>query len=1256
MNQSQQEREPRTSISVTYPESLPITEKRHELVAAIKAHQVVIIAGETGSGKTTQIPKMCLEAGLGMKGQIGCTQPRRIAALSVSRRIAEELSVTWGDEVGCKIRFSDKSKRDTRIKVMTDGILLAETRSDRLLSAYEVIIIDEAHERSLNIDFLIGYLKTLLPKRPDLKVIITSATIDTDLFSKAFDGAPIFEVSGRLFPVEVRYAPLVLEDESEELSYVDGAVKATELVLEESPQGDVLVFMPTERDIRECCERLTEMYAKRIEVLPLMGSLSAGEQERVFRLSDRRKVIVATNIAETSLTIPRIRYVIDSGLARLSRYNGRQRTKRLPIEKVAKSSARQRAGRAGRVQEGVCIRLFSEDDHNERPDFTDPEILRANLAEVILRMKAYNLGDIASFPFLNAPDGRAVRSGYALLHELSAIDDRNELTSLGIELARLPVDPTIGRILLQARREHTLPEAIVIAAGLTIQDPRERPSEKREKAEEAHRRFVHPDSDFLTLLTLWTQHSAEWHKTKSPSQMRKYCKTNFLSYMRMREWGDLIGELQEAMSAKVGEVAPVDSIKRFDGRYRAIHRSILSGFLGQIAYRVDRNTYKAGAGKELSVFPGSVLLERVPSRGTPQHNKRQRSRETEQDQWIVAGEIFETSRLFARMVARVQVSWIEDLGHHLCKRTFEDPRWVPDRGEVVARERVTLNGLVLAHRKINYSRHRPAEAADLFVRSALLDESSPFEYLFIARNRKVADKVATLLAAAGKLNRIELEERLITFYLDRLKGISSGVEFHRHVKSELLRDAAAFDCSPEYLSQDATLSNETEAFPDSIEIGGTTVDLHYRYEPGRERDGVTLSLPLALARRIPARMLDGAIAGLKEQQISYLIRSLPKDLRKQIEAIPSVARHIALHPMLLDAPLLEGIVSVLRRDYSIEVAPRALSLDSLPLHLRPRIEVRSEQGCVVSGRDLDEVLAQVAPTPGDEATSELGAWQDLRKGWERDHVTTWDFGDLPEKVEVTKVSGVPMYVYPALRWEDEKHVALRLLDSLDEARTISHVGIRNLAQLVLSREVQEIKKQSKEVDSFKPLLVLFCNADYMKEQVLQATLARMFDGAVTYPLQDSNFANLLATAKGRIPNLVPTILKYARECLELRRTLIGIKRPYPGMREELDELIPVSFIATTPYDHLQHLPRYLKGMTLRCERAENDPKRYDERVQQLLKYVQLVRKSGTTTPPQLRWMVEEFKVSLFSQELGTQYPISAARLDKFLDSHDRKGG
>jgi ATP-dependent helicase HrpA len=1237
---------------VSYPELLPITEKRREIVDAIRTHPVIIVAGETGSGKTTQIPKMCLEAGLGLKGQIGCTQPRRIAALSVSRRIAEELGVTWGEEVGCKIRFSDKSKRHTRVKVMTDGILLAETRSDPLLSSYEALIIDEAHERSLNIDFLIGYLKTLLPKRPDLKVIITSATIDTELFSKAFGGAPIFEVSGRLFPVEIRYQPLSVDDESDDISYVDGALNAVEKVFEESRAGDVLVFMPTERDIRECCDRLSGRYGTSVEVLPLMGSLSAGEQERVFRLPEKRKIIVATNIAETSLTIPRIRYVIDSGYARISRYNGRQRTKRLPIEKIAKSSANQRAGRAGRVQEGVCIRLYDEGEFIERPAFTDPEILRANLAEVILRMKAFHLGDIESFPFLNPPDGRSIRSGYSLLHELGALTSEQQLTSLGGELARLPVDPTIGRILLQARREHVIPEAVVIAAGLSVQDPRERPADKREKAEAAHRAFAHSESDFLTLLTIWSRYSSEWQSNKSQSQVRKFCKANFLSYMRMREWGDLIKELQEAMGVTIGEMKPVDDVKKFDGRYRAIHRAVLTGFLGQVAYRLAPNTYRAGGGREVAVFPGSSLAEKNSSRRAPDAKKQRRHGNKDSQEWIVAGEVVETSRVFARLNAKVQVAWIEELGKHLCKRTCEEPRWICERGEIVAQERITMNGLVIAYRKINFGRYDPEAAADLFIRNALIDESSPLEYSFIYENRRTADKVATLLASVGRLNRVELEDRLVQFYRERLPAVTSSMEFHRVVKARLAEDPGAFDLSQSYLTAGEDIPVNVELFPNALTIAGSSIDLHYRYEPGGERDGVTLALPLALARKVPARMLDGAIEGLREQQISYLVRSLPKELRKRIENVPDVVRTIAHHPVLTDAPLVEGVCSVLGSEFGIEVPSRTLSLESLPNHLRPRIEVTTESGKVVSGRDLKDVLGQLSLSTEEGSTHHLTAWAELRAKWKQEDLSSWDVGDLPERIEVTKVSNVPMYVYPALRVE-ESRVALRLLDSRDEARSISHVGIRALAQRVLSKEVQEIKKQAKEVDSFKALLVLFCSPDQMKAHVVEAALTQMFEGGVVYPLTHEQFNSLLATAKSRIPDLVPSILRWTKECLDLRQSLIRVGRPYPGMRKDLDELLPVNFVASTPFEHLRHLPRYVKGMKLRCERADKDPKRYHERDAELVKYVEIVRKGGSNVSPDLRWMVEEFKISLFAQELGTQYPISAKRIERFLDSCEK---
>jgi ATP-dependent helicase HrpA len=1248
MTESRHNKPPRLTLDVTYPETLPIVEKRGEIVAAIRDNQVIIIAGETGSGKTTQIPKMCLEAGLGLHGQIGCTQPRRIAALSVSRRLAEELSVSWGDEVGCKIRFSDYTKPSTRIKVMTDGVLLAETRSDPLLRRYEALIIDEAHERSLNIDFLLGYLKTLITKRPDLKVIITSATIDTELFSKAFNGAPIFEVSGRLYPVEIRYEPLLGSEEDEDPSYVDGAIRAVEVALEEVRIGDVLVFMPTERDIRETCERLGGRLGTSVEVLPLMGSLSAGEQERVFAVSAKRKVIVATNIAETSLTIPRIRYVIDTGLARVSRYSGRQRTKRLPVERISKSSANQRAGRAGRVQEGVCIRLFAEDEFEGRQDFADPEILRANLAEVILRMRAFNLGEIESFPFLNPPDARAVQSGYALLYELGALDETNALTSLGRELAKLPVDPTIGRILLQARREHILAEAVVLAAGLSIQDPRERPVDKREAADKAHKTFAHPDSDFLTLLAIWQGYAEKWKQTRSQSQVRKFCKSMFLSYARLREWGDLITELQEVMGLQGGEVSPVGDIKCFDGRYRAIHRSIVSGFIGQVAYRTERNTYRAAGGRELAVFPGSVLAEKKPLRKDEQKSRAKHRHNPEREQWIVSGEIVETSQLFARTVARVQQGWIEELGKHLCKRQYEEPGWVVERGAVMARERVSLYGLTLAYRRVPFNRSHPKEAAEIFVRSTLIVEDSPFAFPVLSENRRLADRVATLLARHGRLNRLDIEEKLAAFYIERLPGISTKADLERFV-SDCQRSGSNFlKVTQEYFAGSEMPAEESDLFPDSIEIAGTPVQVYYRYEPGGERDGVTLAVPLALAQRMPARVLDRAIPGLHRDRVRYLIGLLPKEQRRRVEAIPDVVERVSKHARIGDQSLVEAIVSILQEEFGVVVSRDALSLESLPVHLRTRIELLGERGIVAVGRDLSRLLEGVVDADVEHRSQHVGAWGEVRAIWERTGITTWSFGDLPEFIEVAKVGGIPVSLYPGLCAEDSG-VALRLFDSKESAIAASRGGVQALAECVMTRDVQELRRQARDADLLKPLITLYCSQEQLREQVVSAAVRHLFEDKPSYPLREGDFQALLRRAQSKMPNLVRTIVATIKLCLETRKALISAKRPYAGMRDELEALLPATFPSTTPYEHLQHLPRYLKGMLLRCERADNDPQRDRQRMDQLRPYCDLLRLPDT--PSEFRWMVEEFKVSLFAQELGTRYPVSPKRLDAWLATH-----
>ena len=878
--------------TIHYPTDLPISARREEIVAAIREHQVVVVAGETGSGKTTQLPKMCLEAGLAERGRIGCTQPRRVAALSVSRRVAEELSVTWGREVGCKMRFNDDTGRDTRIKFMTDGILLAEIQSDPLLRAYSALILDEAHERSLNIDVLLGYLQGLLRRRGDLKLIITSATIDTEAFSKTFGGAPIIEVSGRLWPVEIRHAPIESharpDEVADELSHIEAAVRATEDALIESEAGDVLIFMPTERDIRDTRELLEGSLGAGIEVIGLFGRMPAAEQQRIFAPGPRRRVIVATNIAETSLTLPRIRYVIDAGLSRMSRYNPRTRTKRLPVEAISQSSANQRAGRAGRVQEGTCIRLYASDDFEKRPRFTQPEIQRANLAEVILRMKAFRLGDIETFPFLDPPIAAAIRAGYALLHELGALNETNELTALGQELARLPIDPTLGRMLLQARQEKVVPQMLIIAAGLTVPDPRERPENAREAAAAAHQAFADPDSDFLTLLNIWR--AAPDPETKGGGNaLRRFCKANYLSLSRMREWRDIHRQLADAVED--------DSPARIDRKtepvdYPAIHRAVLSGLLGQIALRQERNTYKASGDRVVTLFPGSNLYERreKPRKGNAAAKAGEKSR---QPLWVVAGEIVETSQLFARMVAGINPEWVIDLGAHLCQYRHTEPHWSAKAGRVLVLERILVSGLEVARRLVDFGRIDPVKATELFIRGALVAEEAKLPHRFFIENGKVRDKIETALTRVRSRRAHDLEESLYQFYAARIDGVSSVHDLNRLVRERIGREPDFLCATEADLIGDADATYDREHFPDHVSLGNTALPVTYAYTPGHEADGVTVRVPLPVAGQLTTGQLQWMVPGLREEQIAVLLRALPKTVRKTLMPLEPKIREVA---------------------------------------------------------------------------------------------------------------------------------------------------------------------------------------------------------------------------------------------------------------------------------------------------------------------------------------------------------------------------
>lgn len=1231
-----------------FPPDLPITQRAAEITAAIKAHQVVIVAGETGSGKTTQLPKMCLIAGLGRNGLIGCTQPRRIAALSVSRRIAEELGCTWSYEVGCKVRFADNTRKETIVKVMTDGTLLSEIKSDPLLKRYEALIIDEAHERSLTIDFLIGYLRKIRVQRPELKVIITSATIDTELFSKAFDNAPIFEVSGRLYPVEIRYEPpSVAEEGSSEISYIDSALSSVEQVLSESVDGDILIFMPTERDIRECKDRLVGRLKKSIEILPLMGSLSNDEQERVFKHTGKRKIIVSTNVAETSLTLPNIRYVIDTGLARISRFNPRTRTKRLPIEEISKSSAQQRAGRAGRVRDGVCIRLYEERTFPQRPDYTDPEIIRANLAEVILLMKAFSLGEIEQFPFLLPPEGRAIRSGIALLHELGALSEDNSLTKIGRQLSQLPVDPTLGRILLQSIREHCAREVIIIAAALSIKDPRERPMEQKEKAELAHRKLNHPDSDFLTLLHIWYEYSLASEQGRSA--VRRFCKENYLSYLRLREWGDAIIDLTKLLP-RIPESTLVSpsTIGRFDGRYRAIHRSILSGFIGQIGFRINRNTYQATSGREITISPGSSLHERRShSQGAHPTRRKALEKDPNKEKWVVAAEIVETSKLFARTAAHIQAPWIIEFSKHLLRKGYEEAYWDRTRNAAMVPERSIFQGLLVGYRKVPFAHVNKIEARDLLVRSVLTATETHLTYPFIQTNRFLCDKIASQLAMKGTLNRTALEENLVQFYIKKLPPIGSLIDLENFIKKSGGKSSTALHALPEDIWEGSENFVRDPNFPDVIDIAGVSIPVRYRYEPGKESDGVSLVLPLTLAKKIPPRALDGAIPGLREKQILLLLRSLPKPIRLQIDSYSETSHTIAHSEKLMTTPLVEAIIEGLKQLHGITATHQDINLASLPDYLRPRFLLEENGEIVASGRDLNVITGNILE--GDRSESPV-VWAELRQKWERHGITSWSVGTLPESIEVGKISGVPVMLYPALVSEGDQ-VALRLLGTKESAEKESIAGVNRLLELALRSELQQIEQQSKVVSKYTPLLVLFCSTEYFRKSLVKAAKIRLFQRTEKRILSLSEFELALKSAKERLPNLVAKLLSTAQEILELRRVILSTKKPYTTMREDLERLLPPNFLEDTPIDYLQHLPRYLKAIIVRAERADINPAKDLQKQTLLAPFIEKLSLPAGQLPPNYRWMVEDLKVSIFAHELGTSSPISTQKLARVLDEH-----
>jgi len=1297
----------------TYPQDLPITTRKDEIVAAICAHQVIVIAGETGSGKTTQIPKMCLEAGLGIEAKIGCTQPRRVAALSISRRIAEELQVNWGREVGCKIRFDDRSNAQTYIKLMTDGILLAETQGDPDLSEYNAIILDEAHERSLNIDFLLGHLKGLLARRNDLKLIVTSATIDTQAFSRHFDDAPIIEVSGRLYPVEVQYQPLNVESEERgEVSYVDAAVQATERILYETNTGDVLIFMPGERDIHETSDQLEGRFNGEAEIVPLFGRLSSGDQQRVFAPSTHRKIVIATNIAETSLTIPGIRYVIDAGLARISRYNPRTRTKRLPVEPVSQSSANQRKGRAGRVQAGVCIRLYAEDDFNSRPAFTQPEIQRANLAEVILRMKAFHLGDIETFPFVQPPTPAAIANGYALLQELGALDEARNLTRLGEDLARLPIDPTLGRMLLQSQHEHATQELLIIAAGLSIQDPRERPLDQKDAAAVAHKQFTDPQSDFLTLLNIWNAVHDEWDRLRSQGQRRKFCKQRFLSYLRMREWQDVYSQLHDSLD-DLGTL----KLNESNAAYDAVHRSILAGLIGHVARFEERNNFKAAGNRLVALFPGSALY----SRGEPQRkpvikgNKSPPKPQSNQPPWIVAGEIVETSQLFARTVAGIDPQWIFQLAPHCCKLTHQNPHWSPSAGNVLVEEIITLHGLEVQRRKVAYGNLNPKEATAIFIRSALVEENVmpsrtrrgdevdadrddvrvltvlaekkpalPAQYRFLAQNRSVREKIENWRTRVRHYALGDLDQTLADFYTRHLNAVSSLYELNRALRDPAL--PARLCITEEELAGGQSLRYDAEAFPDAVPVSGQPVALAYAYAPGEEHDGVTIELPFSVAQTASSALIEWAVPGLREEIVNELLRALPKSIRRELMPFPPKVAEIVREFQPTGTFFLQDFAAFLHRRYGVVVTATDWPANALPAHLRPRIEiVDHERKSLGVGRDLAQLQQQLKQTqPEPVPKTDSADWMRTAQQWERFGLTDWTCGELPERITVSEGPGLPVYAWPGIEFA-EGVVNVRLFRSPDLARVASLAGVQRLVELAIQKDLAWLEKDLRALSHFDALYAPMGDSAELRETSLEHLKRYLFPAEPLSALTRAHFETVVTEARQRLPGLALQFMDRLGLILQLRQQAqqrIGVVatpvsprsqtlssfsqlgatpaavRATNPLADELAILVSSRFLDRIAFDRLMHLPRYLKALLVRAERAALNPAKNQERLRQLAPYADALKKLQAQPPrsPEAqrqieayRWMVEEYKVSLFAQELGTATPVSPQRLNLQLE-------
>ena len=1207
--------------AVEYPEALPVSQRKDDILAAIRDHQVVIVAGETGSGKTTQLPKICLELGRGVRGLIGHTQPRRLAARTVAQRIAEELAVPLGGAVGYQVRFTDRVGDDTLVKLMTDGILLAEIQKDRSLLRYDTLIIDEAHERSLNVDFILGYVKQLLPRRPDLKVVITSATIDPERFARHFD-APVVEVSGRVYPVQVRYRPLAEEDADQ----IDGVCDAVEELRAEGP-GDVLVFLSGEREIRDTADALRRLKLPDTDVLPLYARLSTAEQHRVFQSHSGRRIVLATNVAETSLTVPGIRYVVDAGTARISRYSHRLKVQRLPIEAISQASANQRKGRCGRLADGICIRLYAEDDFLSRPEFTEPEILRTNLASVILQMTALGLGDLAAFPFVDPPDRRQVADGVALLQELGALDG-DKLTPLGRKLAQLPVDPRLARMLVEADRNGCVAEALVVVAALSIPDPRERPADKQQAADEKHRRFADPDSDFVTFLNLW-EYLRDQQKALSSSGFRRLCRTEFLNYLRVREWQDLHGQLR-ALVRGLGVTLGTPT-----GEPQRLHRSLLAGLLSHIGlFDPDKREYAGARGARFAIFPGSALFKKNP-------------------QWTMAAELVETSRLWARVVARIEPEWAESLASHLVKRSYSEPHWSRGQGAVLAYERVMLYGVPLVvQRKVNYGRIDPRLSRELFIRHALVEGDWETRHEFFHANRALLDEVEELEHRARRRDILVDDETLFDFYDQRVgPEVVSARHFDAWWKKVRVTEPDLLSFSTTMLVNPGVGEVSARDYPDSWRQGDLRLRLSYQFEPGAEADGVTVHIPLPLLNQVTEAGFDWQVPGLREELVTALIRSLPKAVRRSYVPAPDYAKAVVASLVPGDVPLLEAVEYELQRISGAPFPRDSWDLARVPDHLKVTFRVDDDQGrAVAEGKDLAGLKARLQ---GSVRSAISAAVPDIERHGLRD----WTIGTLPRTVEQSR-GGFVVRAYPALVDEGDS-VAVRLLDTEAEQAAAMWLGTRRLLQLALPSPVTYVSSRL----TTPAKLALMRNPHGGVVPLLADCVACAVDRLVADaggPAWDADgFARLrdrvradLNLASVQVTVEVERILSAAHA---VEQRLVGLRGPalepaLDDVRRQLSTLVYRGFVADTGWHRLPDLVRYLRAIDRRLEKLPAHPQRDRE----WMWTVQEVQEAYEELPPgpgrdEIRWMIEELRVSFFAQSLGTAYPISDKRIYRAID-------